>query len=441
MSDATVPSASMQPTLPPLGVHGSPRDPAWHLRTAAIALLLLSNFAGRVLPANPVILLSLMITGFVLLFYRPGVARVYLSLSGLVAISWVFATVLWSILPSTTLRRAISFSLVAIGASILGSISPSENVRAGIRLACRITIGGSIALAVLLPGWAISPPDQTEPGFIGLAFQKNQLGFIACLGLAAEGLDVPSRTRKFWFVAYIGSVLLSQSSTALVVMLLVLAFLFSIRGVGSIRDRGLKVAFVLALAAPGMLLFTLVFVNPGALTGLLGKDAGLTGRDVIWGTVMEYIRERPLLGYGWNTVWPTQSGGFAPSEVASETVRRAGFEVINAHNGYLDLVLGGGLVALVLFVTVLLVAPGRSPFAPHSAWRTALILAFAVNSFSESNFSLGFVGVVFLLVASRNNGADTRGMDATRLLAAPRTERTAPRPTPIDPTAVRGRRS
>jgi hypothetical protein len=47
MSDATVPSASMQPTLPPLGVHGSPRDPAWHLRTAAIALLLLSNFAGR----------------------------------------------------------------------------------------------------------------------------------------------------------------------------------------------------------------------------------------------------------------------------------------------------------------------------------------------------------------------------------------------------------
>jgi O-antigen ligase len=329
--------------------------------------------------------------------------------------------------------------VVAVGATLLGSISPSENVRAGIRLACRITIGASLALAVVLPGWAISPPGQTEPGFIGLAFQKNQLGFVACLGLAAEGLDARSRTRTFWFVAFIASVLLSQSSTALVVMLIVLAFLFSIRGVGAIRDRSLKVAFVVALAAPGLLLFTMVFVAPGVLTGLLGKDAGLTGRDVIWSTVVQYIRERPLLGYGWNTVWPTQSGGFLPSEVAYETVRRAGFEVVNAHNGYLDLVLGGGVVALALFLAVLAMAPGPSPFAPRSAWRTALVLAFAVNSFSESNFSLGFVAVLFLLVASRRNGADTRGMDASALVAAPRRARPAP---PARPgAAVRAPRS
>lgn len=376
------------------------------MRTFAMATLLLSSFAGRVLPSTPLVALALLLAILNIFLYRAGVDKVYVSLSAIVATSWVFFTVLWSILPPITARRALSFATVSIAATMLGTISPSMNVRSGIRLACQITIGFSLIAAVFLPSWAISPDGQTEVGLQGIAFQKNQLGFIACVGLAAEGLAAPSRSRKLWFAAYIIAVSLSRSSTAIAVMLLVVAFLAIIRGIRSIHDRATKVVFTSLMAAPGVVTLVMVFVAPGALAGLFGKDAGLTGRNVIWATVWSYIKERPLLGYGWNTVWPTESGGFLPSEVAFETVRRAGFEVVNSHNGYLDIVLGGGVIALVIFLVIVVLAPGRTPFAQNSVWRTAVVLAFVVNSLSESNFSLGFVAVLFLLVASRRNESD-----------------------------------
>ncbi len=368
------------------------------LRVGTMTLLLLGTFMGRVLGYGDILVVAAFLATMVAAVSLPSdLSRVHISITALVAITWVTFTVLWSINPGTTARRVLAFGLLAISATILGSLSSSEDVRDAIKLACRITVLLSLMTAAVAPGWAIQPPGQNAPGLQGVALQKNQLGFIACIGIGAEGLGPPSRMRKFWFATYIVTILLSKSSTALAVAMLVGALLWIVSSVSSIRDRYLRVAFITVVLGPAVALAALVFIDPNFLTGLLGKDPTLNGRSEIWAVVIDGIKQRPLLGRGWNSVWPTQQGGFFPSDIAFETVRRAGFPVINAHNGYLDIVLGAGIVGLATFVALTISALGRHPLKRENCWRAAVVLAFVVDSLSESNYNLGFVAILFFL--------------------------------------------
>lgn len=39
------------------------------------------------------------------------------------------------------------------------------------------------------------------------------------------------------------------------------------------------------------------------ILGALGKDASLTGRTDVWEFVIDRIKDRPILGYGFGTFW------------------------------------------------------------------------------------------------------------------------------------------
>ncbi|HEU0015736.1 MAG TPA: O-antigen ligase, partial [Longimicrobium sp.] len=76
----------------------------------------------------------------------------------------------------------------------------------------------------------------------------------------------------------------------------------------------------------------------------MGKDPSLTGRTPIWNSLLESIRERPLLGYGYNGFWLGERG---PAE---ETIRTIGWETPSAHNGFLEVALQLGVVGLAVFL-------------------------------------------------------------------------------------------
>jgi hypothetical protein len=225
------------------------------LRIVTFSLMLLGAFISRVFTRGDVIVAASLLVAVYSAVTLPLDRRSFrVSLPALAVVLWVTASVLWSVVPATTERRVASCGVLAVASSLLGAMMEPEDLRTAISFACRVTVAASLAMAVIAPGWAISPPDQNAPGMLGVTAQKNQLGFIICLGLAAEGLGMPSKTRKFWFITYLGAVLLTQSSTAIAVAFLTAGLFGLLSTVARIPDRAGKTLLVLAWLTPGAIL-------------------------------------------------------------------------------------------------------------------------------------------------------------------------------------------
>ncbi|MGC2722245.1 MAG: O-antigen ligase family protein, partial [Candidatus Acidiferrales bacterium] len=96
---------------------------------------------------------------------------------------------------------------------------------------------------------------------------------------------------------------------------------------------------VTALAIPTVLW---VFQNADSVLRALGKETHLTGRLPLWALVRAEIATMPILGHGYAAFWSTAE---------SDRFRQAlNWDVMNAHNGFLEMMLGLGVVGLILFV-------------------------------------------------------------------------------------------
>jgi O-antigen ligase len=129
----------------------------------------------------------------------------------------------------------------------------------------------------------------------------------------------------------------ANSATSLVCLLLGIALLFALRNPKVRRNiRHIeKYAVVLALMIG---LFNLILpVNNFFVQGL-GRNLTLTDRTYIWQLALA-ADQNPLLGTGFYSFWLTPT---------SEKITDVYKEINNAHNGYLETYLNGGLVAVAL---------------------------------------------------------------------------------------------
>jgi exopolysaccharide production protein ExoQ len=254
---------------------------------------------------------------------------------------------LWSDVPGLTLRRAI----VAVTTGLFGLYLA---VRFPVRRQLEI-LGWtllllqllSVAAALLLPAYGVM--HETHAGaWRGVFVQKNTLGRIASLGIVVFMLLAVDH-RGWWrriylggLLAAVGLVLMSTSKTGM----LIAGLVCGLYAAGVL----LRARRELAVVATGVL--TVVMVTAGyALVAysdrifmLLGRDATLTGRTIVWYQGLAALERQPWLGYGYAAFW---RGRNSPSSVL---VRVADWDVSNAHNGFLDLALELGLIGLAVFM-------------------------------------------------------------------------------------------
>ena len=102
----------------------------------------------------------------------------------------------------------------------------------------------------------------------------------------------------------------------------------------------------------------------------------LASRRAIWDSVWDRIVERPIVGQGWFTVWDL--GDFS----GADELWSAG----SAHNSFLEVWLGAGLLALIPFLVIIVVA----------LWGSAQTLWRDPSADSWTYFAL----VVFLVVVN-----------------------------------------
>jgi hypothetical protein len=236
--------------------------------------------------------------------------------------------------------------------------------------------------------------------FRGVANDKNMLGMISML----VGLGCAWRLiRAFRGRERTGQTgpLIAQTAILAIVFLLLLR----IDSLTSLACFALTVGLMVAASFPALTRsragvhlavasvlcvgLTALFLDVGGgLVTMIGRDSTLTGRTLIWETLIG-MNQRPLLGAGFESFWL----GIRPEDV---------WGVREAHNGYLEVFLNLGWMGVALLTRV--IATGYRDVI--SAFRRdsdnlglAYFVAGALYSLSEAAFRMGTPTWILFLLA------------------------------------------
>ncbi len=276
---------------------------------------------------------------------------------------WLGVTVLASIEPSLSIRRAMLLAIAAMLSAGLLVVARSPRQFA-------LTLGGSAlvillasyAAVALVPNLAIHSgfdvnSDPSHPGlWRGIFPHKNEAG-AAMVILVIVGLYVAAAASRVlgWLVVLLaaGFLVAAGSKTALLLAPVILAITALCRVFRGTLSRTLLLlgpVVVFSLVSIGSVVVPAIQDRLGAVM----TDATFTGRNEIWAFALDNILIRPLRGWGYGAFWMTERTMYAGSEQLS-WVNTAN----HAHNAYLDTALMMGLPGLVLTLVAVMLMPLR----------------------------------------------------------------------------------
>ena len=293
-----------------------------------------------------------------------------------------------------------------------------------------------------------------EMMYTGVTTHKNSLGVLVLVSLmflvwdftnrpTADGLSRPrSRSSQLGELSLIlmGGWLLIKAGSATAsgccVVGLTLMFLLSWK---ALRDHVATIEFV---AVAGTILLWPTGLAQGILdffiVDILGRDLTLTSRTDVWPMLLGKV-DNPLVGSGFNSFWT----GDRLADVYGQ------LGIIQAHNGYLETYLNGGLVGVALLVLLLIsvIRKANKQLAGGSAMANlgfAMILVNVVYNFTEASFNKGSpIWFAFLMVTtlyrdsrSQVTSDRTTSEGADKITAAPRRNPTSFH---LDPDADKSR--
>lgn len=327
---------------------------------------------------------------------RPNFSMAYLS-AWLLFYAWSAISVFWAIEPGIAFSR-LTLQLLVAGCLYLafcGTDRPRDIIT------CIYWI---IVAAVFLNLFVVLTQVPTPLGYNGIFQHKNTLGAFCVLAMLFMLLKLGDE-RRYWLIALVAipvcfyMLAISQSKTSFGLFFLALPAGAAVAFFAS----GLRIPGAVTFVLGGLALLLLsVFVSavlgmafPQQLEALIG-DATFTGRTELWRFAWDYIEAQPMIGYGFRSFW--QIGGNAPS-----LAHGFGFiaTAAHGHNGYIDILLGGGVIAALLVLPILITSLnlcGR--IARKSLYEGFVLASFVIfvllHNLFETTFLFG-VNVVFVL--------------------------------------------
>ncbi len=210
-------------------------------------------------------------------------------------------------------------------------------------------LGANIVLHLLavlaLPAYAI----EWDGRWRGLTGQANGLGAIGlCTFWANAVVLIGTRRDKYhlhllFAVCAAIAMLGANSMTSVLSSACALALIFTFTGKATRYRSGLRIflgglsALVLVAAVGAMFLGNAL--DMGKLLGLAGRSGDFTGRTEIWIAALKAIGARPWVGWGFDD--------------NAYLIKTTDMPYTTYHNGYLDLMVRGGTIALILFALFL----------------------------------------------------------------------------------------
>ena len=263
-----------------------------------------------------------------------------------------------------------------------------------------------------------------EGNWMGIYFNRNSLAPVVMVGiltlsiLIVEVVRSRSGSYRFASIALLADLVLLDSfvyiKTGSVTSLLAAVwFVFVWLTWTVIRNQRLrqkinlqvlqKLIYPIWLAGSILICwFGFSFAQP--MMKLFGKNDFFSGRGAIWHFNWTGFLERPLIGWGWMAAWST------PEFLKRDLWWTVG-GALWSHNGYLEILLGGGLVAGLLFVLYTAwsgyVKLDQVYELKYGQWSYAMA-AFVLVSATQETFFIGnhFLWALLIACLTTNSNSD-----------------------------------
>ncbi len=302
------------------------------------------------------------------------------------------ASIAWSVVPDIAARRLALTLIICYSLLLFCHVLGVVQVIIVTRFTVFALTAISLVSAILLPGQAFHQPGDPERMVVGslrgIFYHKHQAAVVAALG-AIFAVDLMMQGRKM-----VGAALLFLSAVVLVLTesrTSVGSAIVSIVAYLSVH-RGLLIQHRRPVAAK-VLLFSAAVAVAGLLAGTwfwfgsyLSDPEAFTGRGRIWSSAIRLISDRPMLGYGFGSVF--QVGKDTPlAQVSSgEWIQT----IAHSHNGILDLLLFLGFIGIGPYIYCFIYFPLRSIASlPTKAKHLWLPLFSSLVTLAASNSLLG----------------------------------------------------
>jgi O-antigen ligase len=327
--------------------------------------------------------------------------------------TWLGLSVLWSTFARHSLPETVALmTTAAFGAYLATSYTPRQLWWI---IASAMTLGVALSWFAIMRLWE-GAYNFVDSYWIGIYLNRNSLapvaamGIIAACGVVLSEWSLLRQKPVFWcvFVATPATMLVvfsaielreSESQTSPLALLagvssVVLWLLLRWVGAKASSLRALKsFAAPITFVVLGVVLLTSLLAV-GGFGGVSTEVATLNSRRAFWSLSWSAILEKPWLGWGWMAAWRSPDfynyGLWVPE-----------WDTVWSHNGYHDILLGGGAVAGVLFVLSLWFGSvnlrGKSL---NLALPNVMLTAFVLSAATQESFFIGSHFLWALLVAA-----------------------------------------
>ncbi len=283
-------------------------------------------------------------------------------------------SLLWTIDIGATLSRALILILASMFAAYLAARHSLQTILE--------TFASFFAVLVILCFViVITWPDAGMMNFYpyfgswrGIFWHRNYLGstmalgtliFLICFSLVwrqsklEHGEGPISQLRRRWLLIFYGIfyllslalVVLSHSATGLILAIILHIFFVGILLWLAVYPK-LHRAHYGILGSLGVVVLVTAYLKLDSVLAIFNRNSTFTGRAGLWQYLLEHvISERPLLGYGFGALWLQNS-----FRLTLQGALGWRYPVVIGDNGYMDILLHLGLIGLLSFIAVLVLA-------------------------------------------------------------------------------------
>ena len=259
---------------------------------------------------------------------------------------YILFSFLWSVDPGVTIRRSIFLIAVVAFTLYLSSIYTPDVIFKTIAYTIAFCALIGLIKAVISPSTTFVAGGLRDGAFLGIYVEKNGGARAYALAITILSASAFSRDRRAMYAIGVLSIaiLMARSASGI---LLTLFGVGTVIFLGKFSPKSRKVQsrkywFGFAVYVLGCFL---VYQLYELILALVGRDADLTNRAVIWELIYPSMIEKITTGWGYGAYW-----GSAGSDAFVERWSYIG----NAHNGYIEILLHGGLPLLIIYILMMI---------------------------------------------------------------------------------------
>jgi O-antigen ligase len=328
----------------------------------------------------------------VVAIYPKRVTQARLNGTLVVFMGWLLFVSLLAGLPRGTFMLLLLCGVVAAGVA-LGTFG-LDSVGRGLVVSAGFLVTASVALC--LGHW--SRAFETDPLYAGawrgLFNQKNTLGFTAAIlvVLCVAHFNRLPRRLVFPLIAMAGLALLGARSVSAIGALLYALVIYAILEAARTHGRALRSRHLVAVLILTFVAFAAVLPH---VLGRFGRDPTLTGRTVVWSALWKDARADIAFGHGVGAYWFDARSQSSLDAVQEQLHFRPG----QAHNGALEIVLDGGLPALMLLLGLTFGAARRALIAYHEGLKWPLLVLLVALMSTATERGMYSAPILFIVAA------------------------------------------